>query len=249
MSVLVCSCPSSSVTKRHGLCTGAAEGSAPAGASIPQQASDSDQTQGSQPEAVQDSQQDADADTAVNTSAPPAAARGPTQSGNAGRALPHAEEGMYTGAFAFPDSASLEVSQPAVDLPHKSGRGQRTTAARPAAQGKAARAAAGSQGALQAKAAAAEAGKKAAPAFKDSRAAAAKGATGAGAGVSSGGSPKGRVMPSGWKKKKADPLAEAPAGTAAEAATDTAEAATDAAVPSAWPPAGVANIAFVAKFT
>ena len=156
---------------------------------------------------------------------------------------------MYTGAFAFPDSASLEISQPAVDLPHKSGRGQGTTAARPAARGKAARAAAGSQGALQGKAAAAATGKEAAPAVKDGSAAAAKDVTsaGLGAGASSGGSPRRRVMPSGWRKKKADPLAEAPAGLAAEAATGTAEAATHAAVALAMPPAGVALMAEVSK--
>ena len=160
---------------------------------------------------------------------------------------------MYTGAFAFPDSASLEISQPAVNLPHKSGRGQRITAARPAAPGKAAKAAAGSQAASKGKNAAGEAGKEAAPA--DDGAAAARGAAntgagagaGMGAGASSGGSPKGRVMPLEWKKKKADPVAEAPAGTAAEAATVTAEAATDAAVPSARLPAGSAMIALVAK--
>lgn len=148
---------------------------------------------------------------------------------------------MYTGAFAFPDSASLEISQPAVDLPHKSGRrGQRTAAARPAARDKAARAVVGSQGAPQGKAAAAGEGKEATPAVKDGRAAAAKHAAsaGAGAGASSGGSPKGRVMPSGWKKKKVDPLAEA--------GTDTAAAATDAAVPSAQPSAGIATIALMA---
>lgn len=150
---------------------------------------------------------------------------------------------MYTGAFAFPDSASLEISQPALDLPHKSGRGQGTTAARPAARGKAARAAAGSQGALQGKEAApADAGKEAAPAVKDGSAAAAKDATraGLGAGASSSGSPRPRVMPSGWKKKKkVDPLAEAPAGLEAEAATGMAEAATHAAVALAMPPASV----------
>lgn len=155
---------------------------------------------------------------------------------------------MYTGAFAFPDSASLEVSQPAVDPPHHSGK--RTTAARSASRGKAANAAAGSHGVPKDKAA--EAGKEAAPAVEDGRAAAAKDAAsadaGAGAGAFSGGSPKGRVMPLGWKKKKADPVAEAPAGTAAEAATDTAETATDAAVFSAQPPAGITMIALTAKF-
>lgn len=149
---------------------------------------------------------------------------------------------MYTGAFAFPDSASLEVSQPAVDLPHKPGKGRPVTAAaRPAARGKAAKAAAAAakaskEAAQQGKAAAAEAGKKSAPAVRDDKTAVAKDASsagagaGAGAGAPAGASPRGRVMPSGWKKKKAEPVADGQADNVTEEATG----------PSAEPPAGVA---------
>ena len=202
-------------------------------------ASDSDQTQDSQPEAIP-----AEADA---TSAPPAATRGPAHQGNAGRALPHAEEGMYTGAFAFPDSASLEVSQLALDpLPHKPGKGRPGIAARPAARGKAAKAAAAVPKATseavaqQGKGTAAEAGKKSASAVRDDRADAAQDASsagagaGAGGGASSGASPKGRVMPSGWRKKKADPAADGHADSTVEEATE------DAGGPSAEPSAGLA---------
>ena len=127
---------------------------------------------------------------------------------------------MYTGAFAFPDSASLEVSQPAMDLPHKSGKGQRSTAARAAAPGK------------TAKVAAAAAGKEAAPTVELARAAWAEDNPSS-TSVSSGASPKGRVMPSGWKKKKADPAADGPAGSSAEKGENAAAA-------SAAPPAGMA---------
>lgn len=198
---------------------GAGAGSAAAGAAAGpailktvQQASDSDQTQDSdsQPEAQQDSHEEA----AVPTSPLPAV-QGPAKQGGTGRALPRGE-GMYTGAFAFPDSASLEVSQSAVDLPLKSGRGhRRATAAveRGATHGKTAETAE--------TAAAVEAGKEAAPAVKH----ALGGSTSSGAGAAtSGGSPKARVMPSGWKRKKADPVAVEAVGTSRETAADAAAA-------------------------
>lgn len=211
---------------------GALEGSAPAAPAVPkpvQQASDSDQTQDSdrQPGAQQDSHEDA----AGPTSALPPAKDRPTKQGNASRALPHAEEGMYTGAFAFPDSASLEVSQPALDLPHKSGRARRTTAAKAAAEGKTIKAAAA--------AAVGEAEKEAAPAVMHARAA--KDASGASTSSSTGaattgGSTKGRVMPSGWKRKKADPVADGTGSTSPEAAADAAPAPTGPAAAPAGPP-------------
>ena len=172
-----------------------------------QQASDSDQTQDSQPEADQTALEDAATDKS-----PASAAEGPVKQGRTGRALPQASENMYTGAFAFPDSASLQMSQPAVDLPVK-----------PAIKRQSAAAKAAVKGATVAPAAA----KQADPASSSGQAVAAQRPSSG----SSGGSPTERVLPSGWKRKKASTVVDQPAG--AEKLVDTVGAAEEAAADTA----------------
>ena len=176
-----------------------------------QQTADSGETQDSEPEAKQEALQDtaADRDTAV-------AAEGTAIPGRTGRAHPRANEGMYTGAFAFPDSASLELSQPALNLPSKPPtKGQHTSATKAVVQGE------------ETKAAPAAA-KQAAPAGNGKAASAKDGVN-----ASSGGSPSGRVLPSGWKRKKASPLPNEPIGASTQKPAD-------AAAPVAGPLAGIA---------
>ncbi len=109
---------------------------------------------------------------------------------------------MYTGAFAFPDSASLGMSQPELDLPapkgsklpaaaatHGKASGQTAAAVKTGAISKAPAESAG----LPEKAAAA--GKKAVP------------------GKSHEGKAAARVVPSAWKAKKADPVVDQPVET------------------------------------
>lgn len=167
-----------------------------ASAAAARQPSDSDQTQDSQPEAQQEVQQ-----PAAPAPEEPAGVTSPARQGRRGRGPAPADQGMYTGAFAFPDSASLGMSQPELDLPVL--RGSKLPAAA-ATQGKASgkAAAASNTGAISRAPAAsagvpekAAAGKKAVPAKSHEGKAAA------------------RVVPSAWKAKKADPVVDQPVET------------------------------------
>ncbi len=164
-----------------------------ASAAAARQPSDSNQTQDSQPEAQEEVQQ-----PAAPAPEEPAAVASPARQGRHGRGPAPADQGMYTGAFAFPDSASLGMSQPALDLPVP--RGSKLPAAA-ATQGKASgQAAAAPKTGVISRAPAesagvpkkAAAGKKAVPAKADEGKAVA------------------RVVPSAWKAKKADPVVEQP---------------------------------------
>lgn len=158
------------------------------------QPSDSDQTQDCQPTEQEEVQQ-----TAAPAPEVPAGVASPARQGRRGRGPGPADQGMYTGAFAFPDSASLEVSQPELDLPVL--RGNKLPAAA-AAQGKVSgqAAAASKTGVIKASAESAglpqkaAAGKKAVPAKSVEKAAA-------------------RVVPSAWKAKKAIPVVDQPVET------------------------------------
>jgi len=167
-----------------------------ASAAAARQPSDSDQTQDSQPEAKEVVQQ-----TAAPAPEEPAGVASPARQGRRGRGPAPADQGMYTGAFAFPDSASLGMSQPELDLPALGGSKLPATAA---TQGKASgKAAAVSKTGVISKAPAesagvpetAAAGKKAVPAKSHEGKAAA------------------RVVPSAWKAKKADPVVDQPVET------------------------------------
>lgn len=165
-----------------------------ASAAAARQPSDSDQTQNSQPEAQEEVQQPA-------ASAPeePAAVASPARQGKRGRGPAPADQGMYTGAFAFPDSASLGMSQPELDLPVVKGSKLPTAAV---TQGKVSGqvAAASRTGVIKAPAESAgvpekaAAGKKAVPAKSEGKAAA-------------------RKVPSAWKAKKAIPVVDQPVET------------------------------------
>lgn len=167
-----------------------------ASAAAARQPSDSDQTQESQPEAQEEVQQ-----AAAPAPEEPAGVASPARQGRRGRGPGPAHQGMYTGAFAFPDSASLGMSQPEFYLPVP--RGSKLPAAA-ATQGKASgQAAAVSKTGVISKAPAAyagvpekaAAGKKAVPAKSHEGKAAA------------------RVVPSAWKAKKATPVVDQPVET------------------------------------
>lgn len=157
------------------------------------QPSDSDETQDSQPRAQEEVQQPGIAE--------PAEVAGPVRQGRRGRGAAPGDMGMYTGAFAFPDSASLEISQPAVELPIP--RRSNTSAATAAKRGPPAKTASDSGTVAKAAAASGKSivlprkeatGKKAEPA-------------------NSGGKAVGRVVPSAWKVKKATPVDDQPMQT------------------------------------
>lgn len=134
---------------------------------------------------------------------------------------------MYTGAFAFPDTASLELSQPALNLSAKSAATlQHVTASKAAVQGKEAKAAPAAAKHTASAASNAKAAKPTATTASNDKAATTKD----GVSASSGGSPSGRVLPSGWKRKKASPLPEEPAGASIQ---KPADAAASAAAPAA----------------
>ena len=96
-------CPAGDVQDRAGTTASAAAARQP---------TDSDQTQDSQPEAQEEVQQ-----PAAPAPEEPAGVASPAGQGRRGRGPAPADQGMYTGAFAFPDSASLGMSQPELDLP------------------------------------------------------------------------------------------------------------------------------------
>ncbi len=107
---------------------------------------------------------------------------------------------MYTGAFAFPDSASLEMSQPVLEIPVKpSNKASAAAKAKAAAQpGKAVPAAMAQSPETAVPGLSAGGGKKAAP-------------DQSGAPATLGGRPAARVVPSAWKAKKAKPVVDQPA--------------------------------------
>ena len=155
------------------------DASAPAASG--KQASDSDQTQESQP--------DAQEEVAPAAKAPPMSA--PARQGRRGRTRAPTSQGMYTGAFAFPDSASLDISQLVSEKHAVAAKaGPRPAAAKPSA-------AAASKGA----AASEEAGSAVHPGERD------QGRGSVPAPAPAAARPAARSLPSGWKekKKKADP--------------------------------------------
>ncbi|DBB04110.1 TPA: hypothetical protein ACH3X1_013160 [Trebouxia sp. C0004] len=165
-----------------------------ASAEAARQPSDSHQTQDSHPQAQEEVQQ-----PAARAPEKPAGVASPARQGSRGWGPAPADQGMYTGAFAFPDSASLGTSQRELDLPVF--RGSKLPSAA-ATQGKVSgRAAAASKtGVIKTPAEsagvpeAAAAGKKGVPAKSERKAAA-------------------RVVPSAWKAKKATPVADEPVET------------------------------------
>ncbi len=166
-----------------------------ASAAAARQPSDSDQTQDSQPEAQEEVQQ-----PAAPVPEEPAGVASPARQGRRSRGPAPADQGMYTGAFAFPDSASLGMSQPELDLPVL--RGNKLPAAAATQSKVSGQAAAASKTAVISRAAAASAGvpetaaggKKAVPAKSEGKAAA-------------------RVVPWAWKAKKAVPVVDQPVET------------------------------------
>ena len=160
------------------------------------QPSDSDQTQDSQPEAKEEVEQ-----PAARAPENPAGVASPAKQGRHGRGPAPADQGMYTGAFAFPDSASLGMSQPELDLPVLRGN---TLPAGAATQSKVeGEAAAASKTGVISRAPAASAAvpEKAAA---GNEAVPAKSHQGKGAA---------RVVPSAWKAKKAVPVVDQPVET------------------------------------